>query len=52
MVSRGLGDTIEKVTHATGIALAINRYHLSCVCPELQAKLNQAFPYARNQKED
>lgn len=43
--SRGLGDTIARVTHATGIAQAINAMNLPCACPELQEALNKALPY-------
>ena len=46
-VSRGLGDTIARLTHATGLAQAINALHLPCVCPEMQEQLNNAFPYER-----
>ena len=45
--SRGLGDTIARITHATGIAQTINALQLPCVCPQVQAALNRAFPYER-----
>ena len=46
---RGLGDTIARITHATGIdrlakmlASAIGK---DCGCSERQERLNQAVPY-------
>ena len=48
--SRGLGDTIAKFTHATGIhslaqigAKAIGKK--DCGCKKRQQALNKAFPY-------
>jgi hypothetical protein len=51
MPSRGLGDTIAKLTHATGIdkvvkAVTKNRPG-GCGCAGRQAALNRAVPYGR-----
>jgi hypothetical protein len=47
--SRGLGDTIAKVTHATGIAQAVDFVSqlvgLPCGCAERQQRLNEVVPY-------
>jgi hypothetical protein len=47
--SRGLGDTLAKFTHATGIAQAVEAVSqlvgLPCGCQERQQKLNERFPY-------
>ena len=46
--SIGLGDTIQKVTKATGIELA-TKFLLGedCGCSERQQKLNKIFPYRK-----
>jgi hypothetical protein len=46
-VSRGLGDTIAKITHATGIAQVVKKVSggKDCGCRGRQEKLNQMFPY-------
>lgn len=46
--SKGLGDTIEKITEATGIKKAV-KWLLGddCGCDERKAKLNQMFPYKK-----
>jgi hypothetical protein len=52
--SRGLGDTIAKITHATGIAKAVEAVSkatgIPCNCPERQAALNEAVPYKDEKK--
>jgi hypothetical protein len=44
--SKGLGDTIEKITEATGIKAAV-KFLLGedCGCDERKEKLNKLFPY-------
>lgn len=51
--SKGLGDTIDKITTATGIkkiVQAINDDKKCSPCEERRKKLNQMFPYKN--KED
>jgi hypothetical protein len=47
--SKGLGDTIAKVTHATGLDKLSHLYTQitgkPCGCPERQDALNKLFPY-------
>lgn len=44
--SKGLGDTIEKVTKATGIKAAVKFIAgEDCGCDERKAKLNELMPY-------
>tara|TARA_R110000824_G_scaffold198743_7_gene382781 strand:+ start:3330 stop:3842 length:513 start_codon:yes stop_codon:yes gene_type:complete len=47
--SRGIGDTIAKITKATGIKKAVdtvfNAIGKDCGCTERQGKLNRMFPY-------
>jgi hypothetical protein len=47
--SRGLGDTIEKVTTATGIKKAVDTVSKAtgkpCGCKERRDTLNRMFPY-------
>ena len=45
MKSKGLGDTVEKITKATGIKSLFERLHGDCGCDERKDKLNQIFPY-------
>ena len=49
MKSKGLGDTIEKITTATGIkkvAEAVSKATgKDCGCAKRREKLNQTFPY-------
>jgi hypothetical protein len=49
MKSKGLGDTIEKITNATGIkkvAEAVSKATGSdCGCGKRRDALNRAFPY-------
>lgn len=51
MPSRGLGDTIAKITHATGLdrvakKLARMSGKSDCGCDGRQARLNELFPYS------
>ncbi len=47
--SRGLGDTIAKITHYTGISSVVSAVSsaigVPCGCGERQDSLNQAFPF-------
>jgi len=44
--SQGLGDTIEKITEATGIKKVVKwMFGEDCGCDERKAKLNKMFPY-------
>jgi len=47
--SKGLGDTIEKITTATGVKQAVNTLFKStgrgCGCDKRKDKLNKMFPY-------
>ena len=45
MKSRGLGDTIEKFTTATGIKKLADKIPGGCGCSSRKAKLNEYFPY-------
>ena len=48
MKSKGLGDTIAKITEATGIdKLAKFIAGEDCGCDERKEKLNKLFPYAK-----
>jgi hypothetical protein len=46
--SKGLGDTIEKITEATGIKQFISDWHPGCGCKKRKEKLNKMFPYNEN----
>ena len=44
--SKGLGDTVEKVTRATGIKKLVEKYGTSDGwCDQRRDKLNKMFPY-------
>jgi len=46
--SKGLGDTIEKITTATGIKAVVKAVvGEDCGCDERKEKLNKMFPYRR-----
>ena len=46
--SKGLGDTIEKITTATGIKAVVKAVAGDdCGCDERKEKLNKMFPYRR-----
>ena len=50
--SKGLGDSIEKLTEVTGIKKAVEIFSeatgIDCGCDERKVKLNNLFPYNRN----
>ena len=47
--SKGLGDSIEKITKATGIKSFVSKVNKilgkDCGCKERKKKLNKFFPY-------
>ena len=47
--SQGIGDTIAKITRATGVKAAVDAVSEAtgrgCGCQERQNKLNEMFPY-------
>jgi hypothetical protein len=49
--SKGLGDTIEKLTKATGIKAIVKKIsevtNTDCGCGNRKNKLNDLFPYNR-----
>ena len=51
MKSRGLGDTIEKFTKATGIKRVVETVSKAagkdCGCNKRRDSLNRAFPYEK-----
>ena len=51
MKSKGLGDTIEKITKTTGIKKVINKLSKAtgkdCGCKERKEFLNKKFPYKK-----
>jgi len=50
--SKGLGDSIEKLTEVTGIKKVVEMFSeatgIDCGCDERKVKLNNLFPYNRN----
>ena len=52
--SRGIGDTIAKITKATGVKKAVDvvfgAFNKDCGCKERQSKLNKMFPYKNTNK--
>ena len=52
--SRGLGDTVAKITKATGIKkvtdAVFGALNKDCGCKERQSKLNKLFPYGKKKK--
>lgn len=50
--SRGLGDSIEKFTKATGIKAVVDKVSditgKDCGCGERRDALNRVFPYSRD----
>jgi hypothetical protein len=50
--SRGLGDTIEKITTATGIKAVVSKIAnvtgKDCGCKQRKEALNNKFPYKEN----
>ena len=51
--SKGLGDSIEKFTTATGIKALADKIPGGCGCNKRKEKLNKMFPYGKgkDQKE-
>jgi hypothetical protein len=47
MKSKGLGDTIEKITKATGIKKVVEKLPGDCGCKKRKDALNKAFPYKK-----
>jgi hypothetical protein len=46
MKSKGLGDTVDKITTATGIKTLVHMlFGEDCGCEERKNKLNSMFPY-------
>ena len=47
--SKGLGDTIEKITEATGIKKAVKKItgDDDCGCGKRKEKLNKMFPHKK-----
>jgi len=49
MKSKGLGDTIDKITTATGIKAVVEKVgkvtKKDCGCGQRKKALNKAFPY-------
>ena len=45
MKSKGLGDTIEKITTVTGIKKIVKALSWDCGCDERIETLNKMFPY-------
>ena len=52
--SKGLGDTIEKITKITGIKKVVEKVSevtgKDCGCTERKETLNRLFPYNYNQQ--
>ena len=55
MESRGLGDSIERFTQATGIKKVVNTISKvtgkDCGCGKRKEMLNKKFPYKSNKQE-
>jgi len=49
MQSKGLGDTVEKITKATGIKTVVDKVseglNIPCGCQKRKEALNNMFPY-------
>lgn len=53
--SKGLGDTIAKITHATGLDVVADKVAKAvgkedCGCNRRREKLNEMFPYKKEEK--
>ena len=52
MKSKGLGDTIEKITEATGIKKVVDKISKAtckdCGCNKRKEKINTMFPYRKS----
>jgi len=49
-MDKGLGDTIERFTKATGISALARTISGGCNCDERKDWLNKNFPYNMNKK--
>ena len=51
MKSKGLGDTVEKITKATGVKTVFDivskGLNIPCGCEHRKEKLNKMFPYKK-----
>lgn len=51
MKSKGLGDTVEKITKATGIKAVVDKVEKitgkPCGCGQRKDSLNRMFPYKK-----
>ena len=51
MKSQGLGDTVERITKATGIKTLVEKVseglNIPCGCQERKDKLNKLLPYKK-----
>ena len=45
--SRGLGDTVAKITTATGVAKIVKAINPNCGCNKRQEWLNKMVPYKK-----
>ena len=45
--SRGLGDTVDKITTATGIKSLVKAVMPDCGCDKRRSALNNVFPYPK-----
>jgi hypothetical protein len=55
--SKGLGDTVAKITHATGLDIVAEKVAKAmgkedCGCNKRREKLNELFPYKTEDKKD
>ena len=55
--SKGLGDTVAKITHATGLDVVAEKVANAlgkedCGCKRRQEKLNELFPYKTQEKKE
>lgn len=51
--NKGLGDTIETITKATGIKAVVEGITGGdCGCDKRKEKLNKLFPYKKNNEEN
>tara|TARA_Y100000389_G_scaffold201531_1_gene244460 strand:- start:2576 stop:2752 length:177 start_codon:yes stop_codon:yes gene_type:complete len=54
MKSKGLGDTVEKITTFTGVKKVVEKISektgKDCGCQKRKDQLNQMFPYSSNTK--
>jgi len=52
MKSKGLGDTIEKITQATGVQKVVKKIVKDdCGCDKRKQTLNELYPYSPNKKD-